>query len=142
MSSGAPGPPIRVATQPGFNSVTIDLTRLEGLNGNESEMLSRYLRMIQVQRQDFNGKVITGRVRTSDPLLPGDTVYVRDGDTRPDRASTTVTRQPRRARLAATAALFRDGWLCTGDLAYLVDGEPQGLNLLKWLSGAQPVNVY
>jgi fatty-acyl-CoA synthase len=23
----------------------------------------------------------------------------------------------------ATAALFRDGWLCTGDLAYLVDGE-------------------
>ncbi|MFM7045378.1 MAG: AMP-binding protein [Ilumatobacteraceae bacterium] len=23
----------------------------------------------------------------------------------------------------ATAALFRDGWLCTGDLAYMVDGE-------------------
>ena len=23
----------------------------------------------------------------------------------------------------ATAALFHDGWLCTGDLAYLVDGE-------------------
>lgn len=23
----------------------------------------------------------------------------------------------------ATAALFRDGWLCTGDLAYLVDGD-------------------
>jgi fatty-acyl-CoA synthase len=23
----------------------------------------------------------------------------------------------------ATAALFRDGWLCTGDLAYLVDGQ-------------------
>ena len=23
----------------------------------------------------------------------------------------------------ATSALFRDGWLCTGDLAYLVDGE-------------------
>ena len=23
----------------------------------------------------------------------------------------------------ATAALFRDGWLCTGDLAYLIDGE-------------------
>ena len=23
----------------------------------------------------------------------------------------------------ATAALFRDGWLCTGDLAYIVDGE-------------------
>ena len=39
----------------------IDLTRLESLNGNESEMLSRYLRMIQVQRQDFNGRVLTIR---------------------------------------------------------------------------------
>lgn len=39
----------------------IDLTRLEGLSGAESEMLSRYLRMIQVQRQDFNGRVLTIR---------------------------------------------------------------------------------
>ncbi len=39
----------------------IDLTRLEHLNGNESEMLARYLRMIQVQRQDFNGRVLTIR---------------------------------------------------------------------------------
>ena len=39
----------------------IDLTRLESLNGAESEMLSRYLRMIQVQRQDFNGRVLTIR---------------------------------------------------------------------------------
>lgn len=28
--------------------------------------------------RDVNGKVFTGRVRTSDPLLPGDTVYVRE----------------------------------------------------------------
>jgi polysaccharide export outer membrane protein len=28
--------------------------------------------------RDINGKVITGRVRTTDPLLPGDTVYVRE----------------------------------------------------------------
>ena len=28
--------------------------------------------------RDINGKVITGRVLTSDPLLPGDTLYVRE----------------------------------------------------------------
>ncbi len=28
--------------------------------------------------RDINGKVITGRVQTSDPLLPGDAVYVRE----------------------------------------------------------------
>ena len=28
--------------------------------------------------RDINGKVMTGKVRTSDPLLPGDTVYVRE----------------------------------------------------------------
>jgi transcriptional regulator with XRE-family HTH domain len=39
----------------------IDLTRLENLGSAESEMLSRYVRMIQVQRQDFNGRVLTIR---------------------------------------------------------------------------------
>ncbi|MDH6229564.1 polysaccharide export outer membrane protein [Mesorhizobium soli] len=28
--------------------------------------------------RDINGKVMTGRVQTSDPLLPGDTIYVRE----------------------------------------------------------------
>lgn len=42
-------------------SVTIDLTHLEQLEGPEAEMLSRYLSMIQVQRQDFNGRVLTIR---------------------------------------------------------------------------------
>jgi len=28
--------------------------------------------------RDINGKVLTGRVLTSDPLLPGDTIYVRE----------------------------------------------------------------
>ena len=41
--------------------VTIDLTRLESLSGPESGMLSRYLTMIQMQRQDFNGRMLTIR---------------------------------------------------------------------------------
>ncbi len=45
-------------------SITIDLTRLEKLSGPEAEMLNRYLTMIQVQRQDFNGRVLT--IRSSD----------------------------------------------------------------------------
>ena len=39
----------------------IDLTRLQAVAAQEREMLSRYLGMIQVQRQDFNGKVLTIR---------------------------------------------------------------------------------
>lgn len=39
----------------------IDLTRLETLQGPDAAMLHRYLRMIQVQRQDFNGRVLTIR---------------------------------------------------------------------------------
>lgn len=39
----------------------LDLTRLEQLNDTEAKMLSRYVRMIQVQRQDFNGRVLTIR---------------------------------------------------------------------------------
>jgi transcriptional regulator with XRE-family HTH domain len=41
--------------------VSIDLTRLQVLAAQEREMLTRYLGMIQVQRQDFNGKVLTIR---------------------------------------------------------------------------------
>src|SRR4051794_35592243 len=42
-------------------SVTIDLTRLRDLESPTSQMLVRYLQMIQVQRQDFNGRVLTVR---------------------------------------------------------------------------------
>lgn len=41
--------------------IAIDLTKLDSMKGAEFEMLSRYLGMIQVQRQDFNGRVITVR---------------------------------------------------------------------------------
>lgn len=39
----------------------IDLVKLNQLSGQPFEMLSRFLKMIQVQRQDFNGKVMTVR---------------------------------------------------------------------------------
>lgn len=41
--------------------VTIDLTRLGSISGAEADMLNRYLTMIQVQRQDFNGRMLTVR---------------------------------------------------------------------------------
>ncbi len=49
--------PARSFTAP----VTIDLGRLDKLSGPEADMLNRYLTMIQVQRQDFNGRVLTVR---------------------------------------------------------------------------------
>ena len=49
------------AAATGPESVTIDLRRLEALSGPEAAMLTRYLAMIQVQRQDFNGRMLTIR---------------------------------------------------------------------------------
>ncbi len=43
------------------NRITIDLTRLESVAAPEKDLLRRYLGMIQVQRQDFNGRVLTIR---------------------------------------------------------------------------------
>ena len=52
-------------TQPrgvrGEGSVKLDLTAIERAEGTDAEMLARYLRMIQVQRGDFNGRVLTVR---------------------------------------------------------------------------------
>ena len=53
--------PQAVTTPVNDSSVTIDLRRLENLSGPEAEMLNRYLTMIQVQRQDFNGRMLTVR---------------------------------------------------------------------------------
>ena len=50
--------------QPGASAPTklrIDVAKLSMRDGLEFKMLERFLRMIQVQRQDFNGKVITVR---------------------------------------------------------------------------------
>ncbi len=43
------------------DSVTIDLTRLASLDVPSADLLVRYLQMIQVQRQDFNGRMLTIR---------------------------------------------------------------------------------
>lgn len=45
----------------GPESARIDLAKLETLPGTEATMLARYLKMIQVQRGDFNGRVLTIR---------------------------------------------------------------------------------
>ena len=41
--------------------VRIDLTRLEALVAPERDLLRRYIGMVQIQRGDFNGRVITVR---------------------------------------------------------------------------------
>ena len=60
-----PRDPMRVEdNQPGASEPTklrIDVAKLSMRDGLEFKMLERFLRMIQVQRQDFNGKVITVR---------------------------------------------------------------------------------
>ena len=57
---GEPTPP-RGVRRYDDDKVSIDLTRLQAIAATEREMLTRYLGMIQVQRQDFNGKVLTIR---------------------------------------------------------------------------------
>jgi transcriptional regulator with XRE-family HTH domain len=51
----------RSAWGEGGEKVTIDLTAFERLTEPEADMLQRYLKMIQVQRQDFNGRMLTIR---------------------------------------------------------------------------------
>jgi transcriptional regulator with XRE-family HTH domain len=41
--------------------LAIDINKLTQLTGAPFEMLTRFLRLIQVQRQDFNGRVLTIR---------------------------------------------------------------------------------
>ena len=62
----AADPPPRPAAQPWQNheTVTIDLTKLRDVSGPERDLIRRFVSMIQVQRQDFNGNLIT--IRASD----------------------------------------------------------------------------
>jgi transcriptional regulator with XRE-family HTH domain len=54
-----------MSTPPG--GVTIDLSRIENLDEATGAVIDRFIRGIQVQRQDFNGKVLT--IRASDVSL-------------------------------------------------------------------------
>jgi transcriptional regulator with XRE-family HTH domain len=45
----------------GNEKVAIDLTKLHTVSGPERDLLRRFLSMIQVHRQDFNGRMITIR---------------------------------------------------------------------------------
>ncbi len=71
--------------------LAIDVSKLMQLSGSPFEMLARYLRLIQVQRQDFNGRVIT----------------VRGDDTRSIAAMLDVPVDQVGDRLAALDLLFR-----------------------------------
>lgn len=53
-------------TTPGAQAqkLAVDINKLSQLTGAPFEMLTRFMRLIQVQRQDFNGRVLT--VRTDD----------------------------------------------------------------------------
>ncbi|MGH9075904.1 MAG: transcriptional regulator [Acidimicrobiales bacterium] len=68
----------RDGTSPGARdneTVTIDLAQLEGLDAPERNVLLRYVHMIQVQRGDFNGRVLT--IRAEDIRALG-RVFERD----------------------------------------------------------------
>ncbi len=73
--------PSSVTTDPSGDKVMIDLGRLDHLDGPMGEILERFLASIQVERQDFNGKVLT--VRTEDLRLLSR--LIGDGDTFADR---------------------------------------------------------
>jgi hypothetical protein len=58
--------------------VTIDLSRVEALDETMGTVVERFLQRIQVQRQDFNGKVLT--IRASDVVTLSMMLDVSDAD--------------------------------------------------------------
>ena len=56
-----PPEPAAMVVDPERETVTIDLARLGDLDGPEGDMIERFLGSIQMERQDFNGKVLTVR---------------------------------------------------------------------------------
>lgn len=58
--------------------VTIDLNRVDDLDDATGTVVERFLQRIQVQRQDFNGKVLT--IRASDVAILSMLLDVSDSD--------------------------------------------------------------
>ena len=59
-------------------SVTIDLGKVEALDEETGRVVDRFLQRIQVERQDFNGKVLT--IRATDVALLAMMLDVSDSD--------------------------------------------------------------
>jgi transcriptional regulator with XRE-family HTH domain len=63
------------------SKVTVDLAKLEALDAPEKDLISRYVGMIQLQRGDFNGRMLTIRdedVRALARLFEKDAESMRD----------------------------------------------------------------
>ena len=67
VSQMLPDDDVVVAAPQIGEGVTIDLTKVESIDGVTGEVIDRFLKKIQVQRQDFNGRVLT--IRGSDVAM-------------------------------------------------------------------------
>ena len=97
----------------GNEKVTIDLTKLHSVSGPERDLLRRFLSMIQVQRQDFNGRMIT----------------IRAEDLRAIACLFGVTRTPWAAASTSSASLASERLRIVGMEGDHVRPEP-----IPWLS--------
>ena len=60
--------PVRRIFSDEDDKIRIDLQRLDGLDAPERELLRRYLHTIQMQRQDYNGRILTIRREDLRPI--------------------------------------------------------------------------
>jgi transcriptional regulator with XRE-family HTH domain len=62
--------------------VTVDLAKLEALDAPEKDLISRYIGMIQLQRGDFNGRMLTIRAEDVRALAR---LFEKDADSMRER---------------------------------------------------------
>ena len=66
------------ATVPSVGGLTIDLTRVDALDDAAAAVIERFIQRIQVQRQDFNGKILT--IRATDVEMLAMLIDVSDAE--------------------------------------------------------------